>query len=219
MTAATATATPSPSSSLSGPQREWATIADAAPQLASTAERYLEQIGLSLRASSVVVANAALRLFCRYLVEAHPDTNCFAAVRRAEIEGFKRAVAQQRTAAGKPLSTNTRRSRLGLLCTFFDRIIEWDWVDAPPRTPIFTTDLPKPDEPLPRFGCVKPEWPHRAHLSWPHLRSRRYSERGLAGPAGEVESASPLPGPPNDPGGVPHPLRGRNDRARRAGGH
>jgi integrase len=151
MTAATATATPSPSSSLSGPQREWATIADAAPQLASTAERYLEQIGLSLRASSVVVANAALRLFCRYLVEAHPDTNCFAAVRRAEIEGFKRAVAQQRTAAGKPLSTNTRRSRLGLLCTFFDRIIEWDWVDAPPRTPIFTTDLPKPDEPLPRF--------------------------------------------------------------------
>ncbi len=34
---------------------------------------------------------------------------------------------------------------------FFLRIIEWDWPDAPTRTPMFMGDLPKEDEPLPRF--------------------------------------------------------------------
>ena len=151
MTALTATTPAAPASALSVPEREWAAIAEAAPQLAATAGRYLEQIGLSLRPASVVVANASLRLFCRYLIDDHPDVDRFATVGRAEIEGFKRAVAQRRTAAGKPLSTNTVRSRIGMLCTFFDRIIGWDWDDAPARTPIHTTDLPRPDEPLPKF--------------------------------------------------------------------
>jgi integrase len=151
MTAVTATTPAAPASATSLPQREWAAIAEAAPQLAATAERYMEQIGLSLRPASVVVANASLRLFCRYLIDDHPDVDGFVAVGRAEIEGFKRAVAQRRTATGKPLSTNTIRSRLGTLCTFFDRIIEWNWDDAPARTPIYTNDLPKPDEPLPKF--------------------------------------------------------------------
>ncbi len=132
-------------------QREWAAIAEVTPQLAATAGRYLDQIGLSLRASSVVVADACLRQFCRYLIEAHPGTDRFAAVGRTEIEGFKRSVAARRTRNGKPLSTNTIRGRLGMLCSFFDRIIEWDWADAPARSPIFTNDLPKPDEPLPKF--------------------------------------------------------------------
>lgn len=149
MSAVAATSSPLPSPSL--PQREWAAIASSAPQLAATAGRYLDQIGLSLRPSSVVVANAALRLFCRYLVEAHPGADRFAAVGRAEIEGFKGALARHRTASGKPLSTNTIRARLGMLCTFFDRIIEWDWADAPARTPIFSNDLPRPDEALPKF--------------------------------------------------------------------
>jgi integrase len=149
VSAVAVTSPPSPSPSL--PEREWAAIAEAAPQLATTAGRYLEQIGLSLRSSSVVKADASLRLFCRYLLDTHPHTDRFAAVGRTEIEGFKASIARHRTAAGKPLSTNTIRGRLGMLCTFFDRIIEWDWADAPARTPIFTNDLPRPDEPLPKF--------------------------------------------------------------------
>ena len=34
---------------------------------------------------------------------------------------------------------------------FFERIIEWDWDDAPARVPIFAGDIPKKDEPLPKF--------------------------------------------------------------------
>ena len=38
-----------------------------------------------------------------------------------------------------------------MLRSFFDRIIEWDWDDAPPRIPIFSVDVPVADDPLPRF--------------------------------------------------------------------
>ena len=130
---------------------EWAQIAHRAPTLAATAERYLGQIGVSLRPGSVVAADSTLRIFCRYLAEEHPRTKRFKAVGRAEIEGFKVFLVDWRTDKGMPLAPNTRRHRLGMLRTFFDRIIEWNWDDAPVRCPIFTSDLPRPDEPLPRF--------------------------------------------------------------------
>jgi integrase len=35
--------------------------------------------------------------------------------------------------------------------SFFERIIEWDWPDAPPRNPVIAWDIPKKPEPLPKF--------------------------------------------------------------------
>jgi site-specific recombinase XerD len=37
------------------------------------------------------------------------------------------------------------------LRTFFERIIDWDYDDAPRRSPIYTGDFPERDEPLPKF--------------------------------------------------------------------
>ena len=34
---------------------------------------------------------------------------------------------------------------------FFERIIEWDWPDAPIRNPIIDGDIPPRPEPLPKF--------------------------------------------------------------------
>jgi integrase len=130
---------------------DWQVVAVGAPQLAATAARYLDQISHSLRPGSVVVADATLRVFSRYLLVEHPHTLTFAQVGRTEIEGFKAALGNRITAKGTPASPNYRRQRLGTFRTFFDRIIEWDWPDAPARTPIFATDLPRPDEPLPKF--------------------------------------------------------------------
>jgi integrase len=135
----------------SASELEWNEIARRAPKLAAAAGRYLEQISLSLQPASVVVADGSLRIFCRYLVEEHPRTKTFKAVGRAEIEGFKAALARRITPQGKPVTANLRRQRLGMIRTFFDRIIEWDWDEAPGRTPIFVSDLPRPDEPLPKF--------------------------------------------------------------------
>ncbi|MDH4116332.1 MAG: hypothetical protein OEX04_11590 [Acidimicrobiia bacterium] len=52
---------------------DWPQIAAAAPVLAATMLRYLEQIALSLRPASVVSADGMLRRFSGYLVENHPD--------------------------------------------------------------------------------------------------------------------------------------------------
>lgn len=131
--------------------KEWARLAVQQPLLVATAQRYLAQISLSLRPSSVTVADATLRLFIDHLVAEHPDVSGFAEVGRAEIESFKLALAARRTRKGSTLSAKTIRQRLGTLRTFFDRIMEWDWDDAPRRVPIYAADLPVVDDPLPKF--------------------------------------------------------------------
>jgi len=139
---------PTPTRSQS--QREWQRIAAARPQLAATAAKYLSQLGLSLRPASVVVADAALRQLALYLLEHQPHVSGFADVGRVEIEAFKLHLAA-RPGRLATVSANTLRQRLGTLRTFFDRIGEWDWDDAPRRTPIYSIDLPIVDDPLPKF--------------------------------------------------------------------
>lgn len=131
--------------------REWAAIAERAPQLAVTGRRYLDQIAVSLQPRSVDAADNTLRIFVAFLTDEHPDVAAFAAVGRVHIEGFKTWLQQRRAPRGGTLTANTIRQRLGTLRSFFDRVIEWDWPDAPARTPIFGNDLPIVDDPLPRF--------------------------------------------------------------------
>ena len=97
------------------------------------------------------MADNTLRCFAGYLVDAHPDLVGFVDVRRAHVEGFKVFFAAHLTVKGTPPARNTIRQRLGMLRSFFDRIIEWDWTDAPARTPIFAVDVPVADDPLPEF--------------------------------------------------------------------
>jgi len=149
-------ATPRPSrvvpARLSKLDENWAPTAARQPQLAATARRYLEQISVSLSTSSVSVADQALRMFCLFLAEQHPDIAGFAQVNRTVVEDFKRWLTARPGAKLDTTATpNTVRQRLGTIRTFFDRIIEWDWADAPARTPIFWVDLPIVDDPLPKF--------------------------------------------------------------------
>ena len=48
-------------------------------------------------------------------------------------------------------SPPTVRIRLGMLRVFFQRIIERGWDDSPARCPVFVSDLPTVDDPLPKF--------------------------------------------------------------------
>jgi site-specific recombinase XerD len=135
----------------SGPARhpDWAPLAERAPQLVVTAWRYLDQIALSLRPATVDAADIALRGLAQHLVAEGLD--CVAAVERRHIESYKHWLATAGTRDGRPPARNTIRQRLGLVRSFFDRIIEWDWADAPTRTPMFAIDVPVADDPLPRF--------------------------------------------------------------------
>ena len=129
--------------------RGWAPIAERAPALAATAWRYLDQVALSLQPTSVLAADRALRNLAGYLADAGVEN--FATVTRADIEGFKSWLSASGTDRGRAPARNTIRQRLGMVRSFFDRIIEWDWPDAPVRTPMFAIDVPVADDPLPRF--------------------------------------------------------------------
>ena len=131
--------------------RDWDDVIARTPTLAVTAWAYLDQMALSLRPATIEVADNTLRSFARFLVDHDPAITGFVDVRRTHIEAFKLFFAACETATGRPPARNTIRQRLGMLRSFFDRIIEWDWPDAPPRTPIFAVDVPIADDPLPRF--------------------------------------------------------------------
>jgi len=132
---------------------EWPQIAAVCPVLAATMLRYLDQIALSLRPASVVAANGILRQFAGYLTVEFPAINGLVDVDRHHVEGFKRHLGTRlsKNRTGRPLSPATIRITLGTLRTFFERVSEWDYPDAPTRVLIFNGDLPTPDDPLPKF--------------------------------------------------------------------
>jgi len=129
---------------------EWATIASKAPQLAATMSRYLAQAGTFLAPASVDSASIGMRQIARWLI-ADTDIRTVAGINRNTIEDYKVWLADQPGNAGRRLSANTQRQRLRMLRVFFERIIEWEWADAPTRNPIIGRDIPPRPEPLPRF--------------------------------------------------------------------
>lgn len=134
----------------SADERAWAEVAQDAPALETTARRYLAQLAVSHRLGTVTSTSASLRRFCLHLVYEHPEVDTFAQVGREHVESYKLALAAHVTAKGTPLKVNTLRMRLGMLMSFFDRIIEWGYPDVPVRNPVYLSDIPRPEEPLPK---------------------------------------------------------------------
>ena len=140
-----------PATSPQATQDPWRELAAVAPAVTGTMRRYLEQVAVILRPASVQAADLALRTFCRFLTERESSVSSVAEIDRGVIEDYKLHLAAAVTRDGKPLATNTIRQRLRMLKIFFDRVIEWDWPEAPRRNPILLGDIPPRPEPLPKF--------------------------------------------------------------------
>ena len=131
-------------------QLEWAETAAQAPKLAATASRYLRQASTFLAPLSIDVADNTLRQLCRFLLT-NTSITAVADIARDDIEDFKVWLAAQPGTRDTTLSANTQRQRIGMLRVFFERIIEWEWSDAPVRNPVIGRDLPARPDPLPKF--------------------------------------------------------------------
>jgi site-specific recombinase XerD len=129
---------------------QWAQIRAAAPQATATIQRYLQRLAAFLAPASVNAAENALRQFARWMI-ADAGLEAIAAVRRDDIEDYKVWLAAQPRAGGHVITAETHRQRIRTVRAFFERIIEWDWPDAPPRNPVIAGDIPKKPEPLPKF--------------------------------------------------------------------
>ena len=128
---------------------QWAQIQAGAPQVVVTMQRYLARLAAFQAPASVDVAENSLRIFAAWMLAA--DLDCVAAVRRDDIEDFKVWLANKPRPRGGTITPETHRQRLRMVRSFFERIIEWDWSDAPARNPVINGDIPKKPEPLPRF--------------------------------------------------------------------
>jgi integrase len=119
--------------------------------MAATMTSYLDQLAVSARPATLSAADLALRLFAGRVSVTDPACRSVAAIGRAHIEDFTVWQAARLGRSGKGLSTSTIRHRLGIVPTFLERIIEWGYDDVPLRVPIYPSDFPQLDEPLPKF--------------------------------------------------------------------
>ena len=134
-----------------GPDSTWDEIRERAPRIATTMTAYLEQLAVSSRPATVAATSLALRQFAAHLTRHDPACRAVAEIERRHIEAYKVAlVARPGRRGNTTVSTTTVRLQLGMIRTFFERIIDYDYPDAPRRVPVFAGDLPKADEPLPR---------------------------------------------------------------------
>ena len=127
---------------------QWAAVA---PRLAATLTGYIAQTRLSLRASTMVRVEGALREFAGWLAANAPEVVCVADLRRAHIEAYKLHLCTRPSARGGRLSKTSLAEHLSTLRTCLDRLTEWDGDDIPARVLMFPGDLPLRDDPLPRF--------------------------------------------------------------------
>jgi site-specific recombinase XerD len=133
------------------PEVTWAEASSRAPVMVATMTSYLDQLEVSARPSTVAAAELTLRFFAHRVTDADPSCVSVAGIGRAHIEDFKTWLLARRGRTGKPLATMTIRHRLSTVRTFFERIMEWDYDDAPARLFVYMSDLPALDEPLPKF--------------------------------------------------------------------
>lgn len=129
----------------------WDDIGRRAPRLLATMNDYLNQLAVSSRPATVDAASMVLRQFAVHLLDHDPRCDQAAMIERRHVEAYKIALAARPGRNGGPVTTETIRNSLGMLRSFFERIIDWDYPDAPRRVPVFAGDLPKANEPLPKF--------------------------------------------------------------------
>jgi len=122
-----------------------------APAYRQAAQRYVAQVSLSLRPSTVTAIERDLRCFGRWLATHHPDVVRLAQLRRAHLEDYKTHLATAPSRTGAPLDRVSVKNILINLRCFFTRTTEWGYPDTPARPLLFDADLPIIDKPLPRF--------------------------------------------------------------------
>ena len=127
---------------------EWASVP---ARLADTLQGYVEQMRVTLRPGSMPHIERTLREFALWLRDQAPEVKAVRDLRRAHIERYKRHVTQKPNRRGGRLSKRTIAGELSTLRICLERLGEWDGEDTPARTLMFPGDVPKLDDPLPRF--------------------------------------------------------------------
>ena len=144
------------------PEIGWDRITATATVMAATMRRYLDQLAVSRRASSVTCIETTLRQFAGHLITTS-QVVIVAGITRVGIEAYKTWLAG-RGGYRKKISRTTIGMRMGHLGAFFRRIIEWDYPHAPDRPPVYASDVPIKDNRSPSSSTML-----RTGSAWPRF--------------------------------------------------
>jgi integrase len=123
------------------------------PRIDAVMERFVDERGLSDRASTLEQARYALRRLSSWLDENRPDVECLDQLTRSDMIEFAGCVSALRTKRdpGKTVSDAYIRNVIWNVITFFRHITQADYPDAPARPLLTLSDLPRPAIRVPRF--------------------------------------------------------------------
>lgn len=139
------------------PARTAAELAADIPQPAIRTEviRYAQLLAATLRPQSVYGRIKAVMVLCDWLADHHPDVARLDQLHRTRhIEPFL-AWAATRPWRGanrgdRRISASQHHHDVVELRVFFDDIDQWGWAAAPRRRLLFTADIPRMPDPVPR---------------------------------------------------------------------
>jgi len=114
---------------------------------------YLKRKSATCRPKTVSSLATRLSHFGRFLGEVDPDLTSLSGLdRRRHIEPFITSLLDATSmTTGDPIGLSDRARRIHAVSNFLAEITEWGWDEAPARTLLFTSDLPRLPKPLPRY--------------------------------------------------------------------
>ena len=128
-------------------------MADVPESLREAFVGYLKRKSATCRPKTVSSLASRLASFGRFLGDIDPELASLAGLdRRRHIEPFITSLVDARnTVTGEPISVADRARRIHAVSNFLAEITEWGWQEAPARRLVFSSDLPRLPQPLPRY--------------------------------------------------------------------
>lgn len=116
-------------------------------------ERYLRaRRAQGARPATIAKFGWVLRRFSSWVAGEHEELMSFSEVTREHVLEYSLALdASISTQTGRPLTLETKLSRLANLSVFFQDVAAWGWEDAPTRPLLGARDLPKRPVRIPKY--------------------------------------------------------------------
>ena len=127
-------------------------VADVPEPMASLLIRYLEVKSVTCKPSTVSGIATRLAHFARTVADIDPAATPATFDRVEHIEAWMTTLTHSpNTKSGGTLSRAEQARRILAVANFLREITEWDWPEAPARTLLYSSDVPRLPQPLPRF--------------------------------------------------------------------
>lgn len=125
-----------------------------APEIRRTMLAYVQTRAAVLRPASIAKIVSNLACFGEYLSANHPQLDRLARLERSHVEAYFTWSATRNwrgnRARQQPVGRWSATEAVISLRSFLEDIAAWGWADAPPRRLVFTADIPRPPQHLPR---------------------------------------------------------------------